>query len=98
MLFSHFRKLDLSNFKMTFEERTLFMTDFQSSYKVLLLGKILFCYFQIKKKSDIELFQFFQYALMADVRLQTNAKKVFAYKLRVVKNAISGAFQVLPFR
>ena len=61
MLFSHFQKFDLSNFQMTFakkfyERRTLFMADFQSSYKVLQFDKILFCYFYVKKVSNIELF------------------------------------------
>ena len=41
MLFSHFRKLDLSNFKMTFAKRLIkkplfFITDFQNPYKGLL--------------------------------------------------------------
>ena len=60
MLFFHLQKFDLSNFKIKFgkgfmKKRTLFMTDFQSSYKALLFDKILFCYFSVKKVSNIEL-------------------------------------------
>ena len=43
ILYCHFQKIDFSNFKITFAKHSFFMTDLQSSFKVLLCDKTLPC-------------------------------------------------------
>ena len=62
--FSHFRKFDISDFEMTFrknlikKDKHFVMIDFQSSYKVLLFDKTLFCYFNISISNTYQLLHF----------------------------------------